>query len=54
MPEPTRPPLKRKDSDEATVSALATKARVSRESVQDMYDDTETARLAEVVLPAAG
>lgn len=39
VPEPTRPPLKRKDSDEATVSALATKARVSRESVQDMYDE---------------
>jgi predicted nucleic acid-binding protein len=34
-----RPTRKRKASDEATVSALAMKARVPREFVQHLYDE---------------
>jgi len=36
--ESTSPTRKRNDSDDAAVSALATKARVPREFVQHLYD----------------
>lgn len=39
MPESTRTTRKRKASEEATVSALAAKARVPRELVQHLYDE---------------
>jgi hypothetical protein len=39
VPESTRTTRKRKASEEATVSALATKARVPRELVQHLYDE---------------
>ena len=38
MSESTNPTRKRNDSDDAAVSALATKARVPREFVQHLYD----------------
>jgi hypothetical protein len=44
MNEPLKPDRKRKASDEATVSALAAKARVPREFVQRLYDE-EKAKL---------
>ena len=42
VPEPQRPNRKRRASDEATVSALAAKARVPREYVQRLYDEEMT------------